>query len=126
MLDEVHFPTQRSFSYDQVTGLEDFETQLGQDDRHKMRVGVGKQGHVGYQATAVVADDLLHGRDSGETFRRCQSDTKKSLSLPASCVRISYFISLSTEYLWILHSKKKFEGVTLMVIFPIFSSIFIH
>ena len=42
VLDEVHFPTQCSLTYDQVSGLKDFKTQLGQDHGHKMRVSVGK------------------------------------------------------------------------------------
>lgn len=67
VLDEVHFPAQRPFSYDQVSGLEDFETQLGQDHGHKMWVCVGKQRHVGYQAAAVIADNLLQGQEKEKT-----------------------------------------------------------
>lgn len=48
VLDEVHFPTQSSFSYYHVSGLEDLEAQLGEDHCHKMRVGVGEQWHVGH------------------------------------------------------------------------------
>lgn len=59
VLDKVHFPTQRSLSYNKISWLEDFETQLGQDHRHKMRVSVGKQWHIGYESTTVIADNLL-------------------------------------------------------------------
>lgn len=59
MLDEVHFPTQRSLTYDQISGLKDFKTQLCQDDCHKVRVSVGKQWHVGHKPAAVIADNLL-------------------------------------------------------------------
>lgn len=70
VLDEVHFPTQGSFSDDHVSGLEDFKTQLGQDDCHKMRVSVGKQWHVGHKPPAVKADYLLVGTKPREkTFR---------------------------------------------------------
>lgn len=70
MLDEVHFPTQSSFSYYHVSRLEDLETQLGEDHCHKMRVGVGKQWHVGHEPAAVITNDLLHGGEKEKkTFR---------------------------------------------------------
>lgn len=59
MLDEVHFPAQCSFTYNQVSGLKDFKTQLCQDHCHKVRISVGKQWHVGHKPTAVIADNLL-------------------------------------------------------------------
>lgn len=62
MLNEVHFPPQRSFAYDQVSGLKDFEAQLCQDHCHKMGVGVGEERHVGHEPTAVIADNLLQSR----------------------------------------------------------------
>lgn len=66
VLDKVHFPTQRSLSYNKISRLEDFETQLGQDHRHKMRVSVGKQWHIGYESTTVIADNLLHEGEKQE------------------------------------------------------------
>lgn len=59
MLDEVHFAAQRSFSYDEISGLKDLEAKLGQDYRHEMRVSVGKERHVGDQPATVIADDFL-------------------------------------------------------------------
>lgn len=71
VLDEVHFATQRSFSYDEICGLKDLEAKLGQDYRHEMRVSVGEERHVGDEAAAVIADDLLqteNRRQFMETF----------------------------------------------------------
>lgn len=77
VLDEVHFPTQRSLSYNKISRLEDFETQLGQDHRHKMRVSVGKQWHIGYESTTVIADNLLHEGEKMYDTRSCHK-----ISLP--------------------------------------------
>lgn len=77
VLDKVHFPTQRSLSYNKISRLEDFETQLGQDHRHKMRVSVGKQWHIGYESTTVIADNLLHEGEKMYATRSCHK-----ISLP--------------------------------------------
>lgn len=62
MLDEIHFPTESSFTYYKVPRLENFKAQLGQDHCHKVRVGVGEERHVGDETAAVIADNLLHDR----------------------------------------------------------------
>lgn len=59
VLDEVHLPAHGAFADDEVAWLEDLEAQFGQHRRHEVGVSVGEQGHVGHQASAVEAHDLL-------------------------------------------------------------------
>lgn len=69
MLDEVHLASHCAFADDEIGGLEDLEAELGQHGGHKVGVGVGEEGHVGHQAAAVEADDLLEGWMEGKTRR---------------------------------------------------------
>lgn len=66
VLNEVHFPSHRALTDDEVGRLKHLEAQFGQHGRHKVGVSVGKQWHVSHQATAVKANDFLKGEGRGE------------------------------------------------------------
>lgn len=70
MLDEVHFPADGSFSDDEVTWLEDLETQFGQHGRDKVWICVGEERHGGDQLTTVEVDDLLQERKRRLRFQQ--------------------------------------------------------